>query len=255
MSMRALIVEDEPLARERLAALVADDPDVELAGECGDGPAAVDAIRELAPDVVFLDVEMPGFDGFRVVEEVGPADMPVTVFVTAYDQYAVKAFEVSATDYLLKPYDADRFAAALGRAKKQVLARRKGGPPARLSELLATPKPAGGPLERIAVKSQGSVVFVRCADLDWVEAAGNYTRLHAGSATHLLRETMTNLESKLDPKTFVRIHRSTIVNLERVRELQPFFHGDYLVFLKDGTRLTMSRNYRPKLQHLLANQV
>jgi two-component system LytT family response regulator len=254
MKLRALIVDDEPLARERLRDLLSADPEVEVVGECGDGREAVTAIRAQVPDLVFLDVQMPELDGFGVVQEVGAARMPVTVFVTAFDQYALKAFEVHALDYLLKPYDRERFESTLGRVKAHLGQRLDAGMRERLLALLGDAKPAAPPpLERIPVKSGGSVYFLRAEEIDWVEAAGNYSRLHTGKRAHLLRETMTALEAKLDPKRFVRIHRSTIINIERVRELQPYFHGDYIVLLHDGTQLTLSRNYRQKLHDLFGH--
>jgi len=254
MTVRALIVDDEPLARDRLRALLAGDADVQVVGECGDGHTAVAAIRDLDPDLVFLDVQMPALDGLGVVAEVGPARMPPTVFVTAYDKYAVRAFDVSAVDYLLKPFDADRFAAALRRAKDQVRHRADAGVRDRLLALLADAKPPAPPAaERLAVKTGGKVVFLRTDEIDWIEAAGNYCRLHVGKQAHLLRETMAALEARLDPKRFVRIHRSTIVNVERIRELQPYFHGDYVVLLRDDTQLTLSRTYRQKLHELVGH--
>mgnify|MGYP001168457049 CR=1 FL=1 len=253
MKLRALIVDDEPLARDRLAAMLADDPEVEVIGECPDGPTAIAAIRGQHPDLVFLDVQMPGCDGFAVVESVGPRLMPVTIFVTAYDKYALRAFDARALDYLLKPFDRDRFLVALGRAKEQIRQQREQGMQEKLQALLDDAKAAPAGLDRLAVKSGGSVYFVRTDEIDWIEAAGNYSRLHVGKQTHLLRETMTALENKLDPKRFARIHRSTIVNLERVRELQPYFHGDYIVLLHDGTQLTLSRNFRPRLGERFGN--
>ncbi len=259
MTVRVLIVDDEPLARNRLRGLLSSDPEVAVVGEAEDGPAAVAAIRDQAPDLVFLDVQMPVLDGLEVVAAVGPDRMPPTVFVTAYDQYAVRAFEVSAVDYLLKPVDADRFAAALRRAKDHVGRRADAGVRDRLLALLAdarradAPPPAPPPADRLAVKSGGKVVFLRAEEIDWIEAAGNYSRLHVGKRAHLLRETMTALETRLDPKRFVRIHRSTIVNLERIRELQPYFHGDYIVLLHDGTQLTLSRTHRQKLHEVVGH--
>jgi two-component system LytT family response regulator len=253
MKVRVLVVDDEPLARERIASFLADDPEIASVDMCADGPSAVAAIRTELPDLVFLDVQMPGCDGFGVVESVGPERMPVTIFVTAYDKYALKAFEVRALDYLLKPFDRDRFTIALGRAKEQIRRHRDSGVHEKLQALLEDVKPAGSGLDRLAIKSGGSVHFLRTDEIDWVEAAGNYTRLHAGKQVHLLRETMTALEAKLDAKRFARIHRSTIVNLERVRELQPYFHGDYIVLLRDGTQLTLSRNYRPRLGERFGN--
>jgi two-component system LytT family response regulator len=257
MTLRTLIVDDEPLARERLRSLLAGDADVEVVGECADGRSAVSAIRDLDPDLVFLDVQMPALNGLGVVAEVGADRMPATVFVTAFDRYAVRAFDVNAVDYLLKPFDRDRFAEALRRAKAQVGRRADAGVRDRLLALLAesraAPQPPPSATERLAVKSGGKVVFVRVDEIDWIEAAGNYCRLHVGKQTHLLRETMAALETRLNPKKFVRIHRSTIMNLERVRELQPYFHGDYVVVLRDGTQLTLSRTYRQKLHEIIGH--
>ena len=254
MKLSTLVVDDEPLARERLKSLLTGDPEIAQVEECADGPSAVAAIRGESPDLVFLDIQMPGCDGFGVVSAVGAEHMPVTVFVTAYDRYALKAFEVRALDYLLKPFDRDRFAVALGRAKEQIRHNADPGAPHKLQALLDDMKPAPG-LDRLAVKSGGSVFFLRSDEIDWVEAAGNYSRLHAGKQIHLVRETMTALEARLDGKRFARIHRSTIVNLERVRELQPYFHGDYIVLMRDGTQLTLSRNYRPRLGETIRQHV
>lgn len=253
-NIRALIVDDEPLARERLRGLLEAEPDVTVVGECADGEAAVDAIRAEPPDLVFLDVQMPNLDGFGVVEAVGPENMPATVFVTAYDRYALQAFEVHALDYLLKPFDHARFAVALGRARAQLQQDRAAGAADQLLALLDEVKtPARKGTERIAVKSAGGVSFLRAEEVDWVEAAGNYAKLHAGRDVHLLRETLNALETRLDPEQFVRIHRSTIVNLDAIKELQPLFHGDYAVILRDGTELVLSRSYRQKLKGLFGN--
>jgi len=253
MKVRVLVVDDEPLARERLSTFLADDPEVEIVGTCADGKSAVAAIRGDGPDLVLLDVQMPGCDGFGVVDAIGPEHMPVTIFVTAYDRYALQAFEARALDYLLKPFDRDRFAVAMGRAKEQIRRHRDSGVHEKLQALLDDVKPAATGIDRLAIKSGGSVHFLRADEIDWIEAAGNYTRLHAGKQVHLLRETMTALEGRLDPNRFARIHRSTIVNLERVKELQPYFHGDYIVLLRDGTQLTLSRNYRPRLGERFGN--
>ena len=253
-NIRALIVDDEPLARERLRGLLEAEPDVAVVGECADGEAAVDAIRAEPPDLVFLDVQMPNLDGFGVVEAVGPENMPVTVFVTAYDRYALRAFEVHALDYLLKPFDRARFTVALDRARAQLEQDRAAGAADRLLALLdETKAPPRKGAERIAVKSSGGVSFVRAEEIDWVEAAGNYAKLHAGGDVHLIRETLNAMEARLDPEQFVRIHRSTIVNLDAIKELQPLFHGDYAVILRDGTELVLSRSYRQKLKGLFGN--
>lgn len=250
--MRTLIVDDEPLARERVKNLVLQQPDLELVGECGDGEEALEAIHRHKPDLVFLDIQMPGMDGFELVSALDSDVLPAIIFVTAYDQFAIKAFEVHAIDYLLKPFDDDRFAAALERAR---LWRQRSVPGeewgAKLQALLADVRPSVRSVNRLAVKSGGRVLLLRVKDIDWVEAADNYVSLHVGDEAHLLRETMGSLEKRLPAEQFIRISRSTIVNLDRVQELQPLFHGEYAVILRDGVKVTLSRSYRDKLDQLL----
>jgi two-component system, LytTR family, response regulator len=246
--VRVLVADDEPLARERLRTLLTREEWVDLVAECPNGTDTIEAIDRLQPDLVFLDVQMPGANGFDVIEAVGPARMPLVVFVTAYDHYALRAFDVHALDYLLKPFDRQRFHEALVRARQQLERRSGGDLERRLLELVQDLKPASHRLERFVIKSGGRVFFVRADEIDWIEAAGNYVKLHVGSDAHLFRETMNALELQLDPDTFFRIHRSHIVNIERVKELQPWFNGEYVVFLRNGTRLTLSRGYREKLQ-------
>jgi two-component system LytT family response regulator len=253
MTIRTLIVDDEPLARHRLRALLEVDPEITVVGESADGEQAVADLQKLRPDLAFLDVQMPVLDGFGVLEALAGEPLPVVIFVTAYDRYAVKAFEVHALDYLLKPFDKERFAAALQRAKDHVRRAEALTLEERLRKLLqAVPQRPDSP-DRLVVKSGGRVYFVRVADIDWIEAAGNYVRLHVGKEDHLLRQTLGALESKLDPSRFVRIHRSTIVNVERIRELQPAFHGDYVIILHDGTELALSRSCRDKLEATLGH--
>jgi two-component system, LytTR family, response regulator len=245
---RVLIVDDEPLARERLRTLLADERSMAVVGEAADARMAADAIRTLNPDLVFLDVQLPGATGFDVIESVGADKMPFVVFVTAYDRYALRAFDVHALDYLLKPFDRERFRQALARARQELDRRNGGDLEQRLLAIVKDLKPSSTRVDRFVVKTGGRVFFVRNDEIDWVEAAGNYVKLHVGSESHLLRETMHSVESRLDPEQFFRIHRSHIVNIERIRELQPWFNGEYVVFLKNGTRLTLSRGYREKLQ-------
>jgi two-component system, LytTR family, response regulator len=248
--IRTIIVEDEPLARDRLRTLLEAEDDIEIVAECADGESAVSAITEEEPDLVFLDVNMPELDGFGVLERVGTDAIPAVVFVTAYDHFAVQAFEAHAVDYILKPFDEDRFRTALGRARATLRARASQDIDSRLAALLGDlHRPRH--LERIAVKSGGKIVFIRTEEIDWIGAEGNYARLHTGSRSHLLRETMSTLESRLDPDRFLRIHRSTIVNTESIAELEPLFQGDYVVILRDGTRLTSSRGYRSNLQSFM----
>ena len=247
MKIRTLIVDDEPLGRERIRALLASDPDIEVIEECADGRRAVAAIERARPDLVFLDVQMPEMDGFAVLEAIAGDRMPVIIFVTAYDRYALRAFEVHALDYLLKSFDRERFAAALERAKEEIHRSKAGVLNERLAGLLEDLQAKQKRLTRLVVKSGGRIVFLRVDEIDWVEAADNYVRIHAGRESHLIRETLQSLEGRLNPDKFLRIHRSTLVNLDRIRELQPIFHGDYLVKLNDGTELTLSRSYREKL--------
>jgi two-component system LytT family response regulator len=249
--IRTLVVDDEPMARERVLSLLQQEDDVEVVGECADGTQALAAIQHQAPDLVFLDVQMPGVDGFGVIEAIGAEKMPSVIFVTAYDEYALRAFEVHALDYLLKPFSRDRFREMLKHARASLERRRAGDLGRRLLALVNDIKPAPTRVDRLVVKSGGRVFFLRTDDLDWIEAAGNYVRLHLGEESHLFRETMTRMETRLDPRRFVRIHRSRIVNTERIKELQPWFNGEYVVILRNGTRLPLSRGYREKLQEHL----
>lgn len=259
--IRTLIVDDEPAARQGIRHLLARDPEIEVVGECADGMSAARAILDDPPDLLFLDVQMPGQDGFALLREVGVGRVPAVVFVTAYDQYALRAFDVHAVDYLLKPFDDERFREALTRAKRQVRHGELAGLRERLLALLeaspaatarpAVPVPADGWLKRLAIRSGGRVTILSVKDIDWIEAEGDYVKIHVGNQWHLLRETMKHLETQLDPARFVRVHRSTIVNVERIRELQPYFRGEYAVLLHDGTSLKLSRGYREHLETIL----
>jgi two-component system LytT family response regulator len=249
--VRTLIVDDEPLAREKIRMLLARDGEIELIGECSSGHEAVETIKRESPDLLFLDIQMPGLDGFGVLESVGADRVPGVVFVTAYDEHAIRAFEFHALDYLLKPFAQKRFNEALQRAKDQL---RKGSTGAFSQQLLSLLGDVSGGkrfLERLVVKSNGRVFFLKTDEIDWIEAAGNYVNIHVGSEAHLLRETMNSIEVRLDARKFVRIHRSTVVNIERIKELSPLFHGDYVVTLVNGTKLTLSRSYRDRLSGLL----
>jgi two-component system LytT family response regulator len=255
VKIRALIVDDEPIARERLRSLLEQEPEIEVIGECRDGNEAVASIRRERPDLVFLDVQIPELDGFGVVKALDGQQLPVFVFVTAYDQYALQAFEVHAVDYLLKPFDEERFQRALGHARRAIQAEQGEGVNERLMALLNDLKPEPRYLERVVVKSSGRLFFLRSDEIDWVESSGNYVCLHAGKESHLLRETLSGLESRLDPDRFIRIHRTAIVRIDQIKELQPLFHGEYEVVLRDGTRLTLSRSYRDRLQSLLGKEL
>jgi two-component system LytT family response regulator len=249
--IRALIVDDESLARERIRDMLTSAAQVEIIAECANGQDAIEAIQSLSPDLVFLDVEMPGIDGFGVLEALSPGQIPTIVFVTAYDQYAVRAFEVYALDYLLKPFDQERFEKALDRAKSQISSERSEDLNQRILNALEEIKTRPVHLERLVIKMNGHVFFIKAEEIDWLEAEGNYVRLHAGKESYLLRDTISALESQLDPKKFIRVHRSAIVNIDRITELQPWFHGEYRIILREGVQLTLSRTYREKLHDLL----
>jgi two-component system LytT family response regulator len=253
--IRTLVVDDEPLGRERLMTLLSAEPDIEVAGQCRDGEEAVRAIMNHSPDLVFLDVQMPGMTGFDVIDAVGSERMPLVIFVTAYDQHALRAFQVRALDYVLKPFDRERFQEALQRARAQIQRDETGDLGRRLLALVKDLRRDQPKTDRLVVKSGGRLFFLRTDEIDWIEAAGNYVRLHVGNTSHLLRETMNAIEGRLDPEKFFRIHRSRIVNMERIQEMQPWLNGEYAVVLRTGTRLTLSRGYREKLQERLARTV
>ena len=251
--LRIVIADDEPLARERFRALLPKDVLLELVAECSSGTEAVAAIRREKPDIVFLDVQMPGLDGLEVVEELSPAERPAVVFVTAHDKFAVEAFGVRAVDYVLKPYDRERLEMAIGRAAEYVAARRTGDLGSRLEGLLAQ---AGGPVlartERIAVKVDGRFVFLRPEEIAWVEAADNYVVIHTTTAERLMvRETLSAIEGRLGVNQFTRVNRSAVVRTDQVRELQPNSQGDYTVVLRDNTRVPLSRNLRGQFEKFL----
>jgi len=241
MRIRALIVDDEPLARRGLLRLLKNDPDTEVVGECGDGECAVSAILSKKPHLVFLDVQMPEMDGFEVVRRVGPEKMPALVFVTAYDRYALRAFDTNALDYLLKPVAQVRFEKALARAKQRISEKSKDDVVQRLIATLEQINRHDEYLDRLPVSENGRILFVNMEEIDWIEANGNYARLHIGARTHEIREALTALERKLNPHDFLRIHRSAIVNVHRIKEIQPWFHGYHLVLLQNGQELRMSR--------------
>lgn len=257
--IKALIVDDEPLARRNLRLLLAKDPQIEILDECRNGREAVKAINTLSPDLIFLDIQMPEMDGFDVLANVGPDQIQAIIFVTAFDQYALKAFDVHALDYLLKPFDDERFGHALTRAKAQIEAREINRLSKRLIALLEeresernAPAQGKGYLTRVMIKAAGRVVLLKVDEIDFIEADGNYAKLHVGKKAHLLREKMNDLEGQLDPARFVRIHRSVIVNLDRIKEMHPHFNGDYIVVLEDGRQLRLSRTRREQLEERLS---
>lgn len=248
MKLRVLYADDEPLARQRLADLLAEEVDVEVVAACEDGEEAAQGIVAERPDLALLDVQMPGMTGFDVVEAIGEEDLPVVVFVTAHDEFALRAFDAHAIDYLLKPVAPDRFRAAIERARAQVAHRRGNGRNPDIRALLETLAAHAGYPERFAVRVGHRLLFVRVTSVDWIGAEGNYACLHLGKQSHLIRETMAGLERKLNPRHFLRIHRSTIVNLERVREIQSLSNRSFVLILEDGTRLESSGGYRQQIQ-------
>lgn len=242
MPIETLIVDDERIARQRLRRLLETQSDIAVAGECASGAEAAAFLDQRPVDLVFLDIQVPEMAGFAFLESQSANKMPMVVFVTAHDVHAVRAFEVSALDYLLKPFDQDRLERCLNRVRSHhELQRTSGG----ANSSKARPN-------RLAVRSSGKVFFVKMEDIDWVEAADNYVVLHLGHETHILRETMNSIQARLNPRKFIRVHRSRIVNVERIKELQPWFHGEYLIVLNDGTQLTLSRGYRERLMEFMS---
>jgi len=248
--IRTWIVDDESLARDRLRQLLADEPGFEVVGESASSRAALDDLPRARPELVFLDVRMPEVDGLAVARALGSRERPIVVFVTAFDSHALEAFEVHALDYLLKPFDRERLRRALDQARDQIERERRGDFDERIAALLA-PRPAQPTkLRRVAVKTATGVAFIDVEQIDWVEARGNYVRLHAGPHTYVRRETLQHFSERLDARRFVRIHRSTLVNSQRVRAQEPLLHGDAMLVLQDGTRLALSRSYREQAERV-----
>jgi len=247
---KVLIVDDERLSRQRLRRLLTLEPECEIVGECENGNEALAALSRERPDIMFLDVQMPELDGFDVVRAIENS-RPLIIFISAFDEYALRAFEVHAFDYLLKPFDRRRFRESLNRAKSHLSKDRTESPDDRLRALFEHFATNRRMPDRIAVRTNGRVVFVKIDDVDWIEASDNYVCLHCGKDTHVLRETMVQIEARLDPARFLRVHRSAIVNLDRIKELQPWFRGDYRVLLRDGTELTLTKSHREKLESRL----
>jgi two-component system LytT family response regulator len=248
--MRVMIVDDEPLARERIRTLLLAEADVEIAGEHGDGVAAAEAILAHPPDVVFLDVQMPGMTGFEVVGAVGAERMPLVVFVTAYDEFALRAFDAHAVDYLVKPVAVDRFRAAVERARTTLRGRDREGLESRLRTLVEASRPAEH-MDRFLVKRGARFVFVRVEDVRWLEAADNYVNVHTATGAELLRSTLSALEARLDPRRFVRVHRGAIVNIDHLQTMEPWGQGEYLLTLAGGAHITSSRTYRTRIRQAL----
>lgn len=246
--IRTVIVDDERHARQKIRTLLASESDLQIVAECSDGSDAIEQIRALKPDLVFLDVQMPGIDGFDVLSEAGSSTRNV-VFVTAHDQYAVRAFDVQALDYLLKPFDRARMQQTLGRVRERL---RSGEDlQERLRSFLDQVRPRTGLRDRLMIRSAGRISFLRAADVEWIEAADNYVRIHAGKETHLIRETMSSLEGELDRRKFVRVHRSAIINVDAITEIRSLFHGDYVIVLRSGIEIPLGRTYRERLEQAL----
>ncbi len=265
--IRTLVVDDEPLARDGIMTMLAQDPEIDLVGSCGDGQSAVTAIRTQRPDLVFLDIQMPKRDGFEVLAELKPDERPTVIFITAYDKYAIKAFELCAIDYLLKPFRDARFFSALTRAKKEIRQNRASDLGEKVQQLLGyvqeltkgagatAPASAQGGSEstdRVVLKTGSDIHFIRAADIIWVESQADFIKVHTTGPAQLVRETLQSLEERLDPTKFLRIHRSSLVNLEHVRKVTPAMYGDYTVLMSDDTKLRLSRKNRGKLKQLIA---
>jgi two-component system LytT family response regulator len=248
--LQVIIVDDEPLARSRVRRMLQGHTDVEIIAECSNGKQAIEAVRKHKPDLLLLDVEMPEMDGFEVVDALGK-DLPYIVFITAYNQYAIRAFEVHALDYLLKPFNESRLTKAFERARDRIRDSEKEHFNERIIRLLEDIRGESHYMERLILRNDRKIWFMNVNQIDWFEADGKYVNVHAGKEAHLVRESLTSLESKLDPKNFARIHRSSIVNINRIKEFQPWFHGDYRILLKDGTELILSRTYRKQFRDLI----
>ena len=246
-TIRTLVVDDEPFARKKLHTLLQDEPDFEIVGDAGNGKEAIELIRAQKPDLMFLDIQMPEMDGFQTLETLGEDERPAIVFVTAFDQFALRAFELHALDYLLKPFDHERLQKTLNRVRRQFRDESSEEINAKLNLLLSHLKEKPKYLQRLMIKASGNIYFLKTDEIDWIEAAGNYVTLYTGKKTHLLRETMTSLTEKLDPEQFVRIHRSQIVNIDRIQKLQTDLHGDYVIKMHTGKELTLTRTYRDSL--------
>jgi two-component system LytT family response regulator len=249
--IRAVIVDDELLARKFIRRMLKHEPDWELVGEASDGNEAVETIRAQKPDIVFLDVQMPEMDGFAVLEKVGIGQLPDIVFTTAYESYAIRAFELHALDYLLKPFDQQRFRDAIRHAKERLQSRQQEDGRRQIGALLERINSKQPYLERLIIKADGRITFLNTHEIDWIEADDKYVHLHTGKGARMVRQTLTAMETQLDPARFVRIHRSAMVNVERIRELQPLFNGEYSLLMEDKTKLTLSRTYKDKLFGLL----
>ena len=251
MKIQTVIVDDEPLARKFLREMLGNDPQVEIVAECANGYEALRAVKKLKPDLLFLDIQMPELDGFAVLQALEWEHVPLVIFVTAYDQYAMRAFEVHALDYLLKPFDDHKFERAMNRAKTQIRGRENKNTDESMMGLLKDLKDRSSYIERIQIKSADKIILLKTEKIDWIESDDNYVKIHSGKSSHQIRDTITNLERQLNPAMFLRIHRSTIVNIESIDALQPLYQGDYRVILNNGAQLTLSRRYRDRARQVL----
>jgi two-component system, LytTR family, response regulator len=249
--IRTLIIDDEPLPRERIRTLLAEHRDIEVIKECRDGQEAVNTILAERPDLVFLDIQMPELDGFEVIKAISPIYLPAIIFVTAFDAHAIRAFEVNAIDYLLKPINAARFGKAVLRAIERLNQSTETVPGRKLLEFIKQLRTEHQYTTRFVVRSGSKLSFVRSCDVDWIDAADNYVRLHVLGREHLVRDTLKSVETQLNPDVFIRVHRSVIINLDRVESVEPYTHGEYVVTMKDGVKLTTSRSYSERLRTLL----
>jgi two-component system LytT family response regulator len=254
-NIRAIIADDEGLARTKLRLLLSSETGISVVAECGDGKQAVDAVLVHKPDLLLLDIQMPDLDGFEVLKQIPAEQMPLVIFTTAYDQYAIRAFEAHALDYLLKPFNQERLHNALERVKAELLKSHEHSLRSRILDMLGDVKPDSPQLRRLVIRSAGRVVFLDLNEVDWIEAAANYVKLHVGRDSFLLREGIGHISARLDPDRFVRIHRSSIVNVSRIRELQPCDSGEYIAVLRDGKELSCSRGCRPQLVRLIEGGV
>ncbi len=252
-TIRTIIADDESLARKKLRVLLSSECGVTVVAECKDGKQTIAAVQTHKPDLLLLDIQIPDLDGFQVQEKIPVDQMPVVIFTTAYDQYAIRAFETNALDYLLKPFNQERLHRALERVKSELLKSHEHSVKARILDLLGKTKPEPTQLRRLVIRTGGRVVFLELDEVDWIEAAANYVKLHVGKDSFLLREGIGHISAKLDPGRFVRIHRSSIVNVSRIRELQPCDSGEYIAVLRDGKELSCSRGCRPQLLKLIEN--
>jgi two-component system, LytTR family, response regulator len=250
-TIRTIIADDEILARKKLRVLLSSESGLDVVAECRDGKQTIAAVQTYKPDLLLLDIQMPDLDGFQVLDQISSDRMPVVIFTTAYDHYAIRAFEAHALDYLLKPFNQERLHHALERVKAELLKSHEQNLKARILDLLSEAKPESQQLRRLVIRTAGRVVFLDLDEVDWIEAAANYVKLHVGKDSFLLREGIGHISARLDPEHFVRIHRSSIVNVSRIRELQPCDSGEYIAVLRDGKELSCSRGCRPQLQRLI----